>query len=175
MREGRRPHQRAPAFGLPARVALLAAVVSELFDGRVLTIPRDVLDAILAHAFAGHPEISCGMVAGPEDSGRPDRFIPMENAEHSTTFWRFEAVEQFRVMREMDARGEEPVIIYHSQANPDVRPSATTIAHAGEPRAHYMVVSTADPDRPRYGVFRIADGRATEVEVVVGDARPGRG
>ena len=37
------------------------------------------------------------MVAGPDGSDRPERFIAMVNAERSPTFYRFDSVEQFRV------------------------------------------------------------------------------
>ncbi|MDT4984683.1 MAG: [CysO sulfur-carrier protein]-S-L-cysteine hydrolase, partial [Pseudonocardiales bacterium] len=53
----------------------------------MLTIDRATRDAILAHARNDHPDEACGVVAGPEDSDRPARFIPMLNAARSPTFY----------------------------------------------------------------------------------------
>src|SRR5579875_3539678 len=80
----------------------------------MLTISRELYDKIVAHARADHPDEACGVIAGPAGSGRPERFIPMMNAERSPTFYRFDSMEQFQVWKEMDERDEEPVVIYHS-------------------------------------------------------------
>lgn len=37
------------------------------------------------------PDEACGVVAGPEGSDRPERFIPMINAAGSPTFYEFES------------------------------------------------------------------------------------
>lgn len=49
-------------------------------------IRRDLVDAMVAHARADHPDEACGVIAGPEGSDRPERFIAMTNAERSPTF-----------------------------------------------------------------------------------------
>src|ERR1700742_3722978 len=113
---------------------------------RVLTIDRGIVDGIMAHARRDHPDEACGVVAGPAGSDRPERLIPMENAERSMTFYRFDAMEQLRVWREMDDRDEELVVIYHSHTATEAYPSRTDISYANEPGAHYVLVSTADTD-----------------------------
>ncbi len=133
----------------------------------MLTIEQAVYDAIVAHARADHPDEACGVVAGPIGSDRPTRFIPMTNAERSPTFFRFDPMEQFKVWREMDDRDEEPVVIYHSHTATEAYPSRTDIAYASEPNAHYVVVSTRDPDEVEFRSFRIVDGQVTEEEVRV--------
>jgi [CysO sulfur-carrier protein]-S-L-cysteine hydrolase len=136
----------------------------------VLTIGRDILDAIIAHARRDHPDEACGVVAGPLDSDRPQRHIPMDNIERSSTFYRFDAAEQLRVWREMDDRDEEPVVIYHSHTATEAYPSRTDSSLAGEPRAHYLLVSTRDPDGTEVRSFRIVEGTVTEEPVRVVDA-----
>ena len=37
--------------------------------------PRDLVDAMVAHARADHPDEACGVIAGPEGSDRPERFV----------------------------------------------------------------------------------------------------
>jgi len=131
----------------------------------MLTITPALYDKIVAHARADHPDEACGVIAGPAGGDRPERFIPMLNAERSPTFYRFDSLEQLRVWRDMDDRDEEPVVIYHSHTATEAYPSRTDISYASEPGAHYVVVSTREPDRAEFRSFRIADGEVTEEEV----------
>lgn len=140
----------------------------------MLTIARRLIDLIVAHARADHPDEACGVVAGPVGTDRPERFIPMMNAARSPTFYEFDSMEHLRVWREMDERDEEPVVIYHSHTATQAYPSRTDVSYAGEPGAHYLLVSTADPDTEEIRSFRIIDGVITEEEVKVTDG-PGEG
>jgi [CysO sulfur-carrier protein]-S-L-cysteine hydrolase len=133
----------------------------------VLTIGRDVLDAIVAHARRDHPDEACGIVAGPAGSDRPERFVPMLNAARSPTFYEFDSADLLRLYRDLDARDEEPVVVYHSHTATEAYPSRTDVAYASEPGAHYLLVSTRDPDHDEVRSFRIVDGEITEEEVRV--------
>jgi [CysO sulfur-carrier protein]-S-L-cysteine hydrolase len=133
----------------------------------MLTLDPALHAQIVAHARADHPDEACGVIAGPAGSDRPERFIPMLNAERSPTFYRFDSTEQFRVWREMDERGEEPLVIYHSHTATEAYPSRTDISYASEPEAHYVLVSTRDPEQTEFRSFRISDGVVTEEDVSV--------
>jgi proteasome lid subunit RPN8/RPN11 len=133
----------------------------------MLTISTELRSKIMAHVTADHPDEACGVIAGPAGSDRPERFIPMLNAERSPTFYRFDSLEQLRVWREMEDRDEEPVVIYHSHTATEAYPSRTDISYASEPGAHYVLVSTADPAQPQLRSFRILDGAVTEEDVTV--------
>lgn len=137
----------------------------------MLVIRTDLVDAMVAHARADHPDEACGILAGPEGSDRPERHVPMLNAERSPTFYRFEAAEQLRVWREMDDRGEEPVVVYHSHTATAAYPSRTDISYASLPDAHYVLVSTRD-ETVEFRSYRIVDGQVSEEEVRVVDALP---
>ena len=128
----------------------------------MLTIDAAILDAIVAHARRDHPDEACGVVTGEVGSDRPTRHIPMENSERSSTFYRFDAMEQLRVWREMDDRDEEPVVIYHSHTATEAYPSRTDVNLAAEPGAHYLLVSTRDPQITEIRSFRIVDGTVGE-------------
>lgn len=140
------------------------------YAGRVLKIDRRTYDEIVAHARRDHPDEACGVVAGPAGSGRPERFIPMLNAARSPTFYEFDSHDLLALYREMDERDEEPVIVYHSHTATDAYPSRTDIALAQEPGAHYVLVSTRNPDRAEFRSFRIVDGEVIEEEVLVTSA-----
>lgn len=133
----------------------------------VLTITGELRAAMVAHARREHPEEACGIIAGPEGSDRPERFVPMTNAERSTTFYRFDPAEQLALYREMDARNETPVVVYHSHTATEAYPSRTDIAYAGEPEAHYVLVSTRDPATEQVRSYRIVDGQVTEEDITV--------
>jgi proteasome lid subunit RPN8/RPN11 len=133
----------------------------------VLVIDQAIRDAIVAHARRDHPDEACGVVAGPAGTNRPVRCIPMTNAERSPTFYRFDSLEQLHVWREMDDRDEEPVVIYHSHTATEAYPSRTDISLAAEPGAHYVLVSTRDPETVEFRSFRIVDDVVTEEEVQV--------
>jgi proteasome lid subunit RPN8/RPN11 len=133
----------------------------------VLVIGRAVLDAMVAHARADHPDEACGIVAGPLDGNQPLRHVPMTNAERSPTFYRFDPTEQLRVWREMDDRDEHPVVIYHSHTATEPYPSRTDIALATDPDAHYVLISTRNPAADEVRSFRIVDGTVTEEQVRV--------
>jgi len=138
----------------------------------VLTLDTATVRAIVAHARRDHPDEACGIVAGPAGSDRAERLIPMVNAERSPTFHVFDSMEQFRVWREMDDRDEVPVVIYHSHTMTEAYPSRTDISLASEPDAHYLIVSTRDPDTDEFRSYRIVDGTVTEEEVRVLEVLP---
>src|SRR5215471_18274913 len=128
----------------------------------MLILSKDLYDKIVAHARTDHPDEACGILAGPAGSDRPQRFIAMTNAARSPTFYEFDSTEQFALWKEMDERDEEPVVIYHSHTATEAYPSRTDISYANEPGAHYVLVSTRDPDAAEFRSFRIADGTVTE-------------
>jgi [CysO sulfur-carrier protein]-S-L-cysteine hydrolase len=137
----------------------------------VLRIDEETHDAIVAHAKRDHPDEACGVVTGPEGSDRPERFVPMVNAASSPTFYEFDSTDLLKLYREMDDRGEEPVVVYHSHTATEAYPSRTDIALAQEPNAHYVLVSTREhgnsPGPVEFRSYRVVDGEVTEEEVLV--------
>ena len=133
----------------------------------MLRIRQDLYDKIVAHARADHPDEACGVLAGPAGSDRPERFIPMTNAARSPTFYEFDSTEQFQVWQQMDDNDEEPVVLYHSHTATEAYPSRTDVSYASEPGAHYVLVSTRDPQATEFRSYRIQNGNITEEPVTV--------
>ena len=137
----------------------------------MLVIRQDLIDAMVAHARADHPDEACGIIAGPEGSETPERFVPMLNAARSPTFYEFDSGDLLRLYRDLDDRDEVPVVIYHSHTATEAYPSRTDIAYASEPDAHYVLVSTRETgteDGPyELRSFRIVDGQVTEEPISV--------
>ncbi|HEY2059806.1 M67 family metallopeptidase [Amycolatopsis sp. NBC_01480] len=135
----------------------------------MLRIRRELVDEIVAHARRDHPDEACGVIAGPEGFDRPERFIPMLNAARSPTFYEFDSGDLLKLYREMDANDEVPVVIYHSHTATEAYPSRTDANIAAEPEAHYVLVSTRDPDSHEFRSYRIVDAEITEEPVEILD------
>jgi proteasome lid subunit RPN8/RPN11 len=143
----------------------------------MLMIGQDLVDAMVAHARRDHPDEACGMIAGPEGSDRPTRFVPMVNSARSPTFYEFDSTDLLHLYRDMDQRDEVPVVVYHSHTATEAYPSRTDVSYASEPDAHYVLVSTRETgtlDGPyELRSYRIVDGVITEepVQVVPGEGQ----
>ncbi len=137
----------------------------------MLSLDQTTYDDIVAHAKRDHPVEACGVVAGAAGTDRAERFIPMVNAAGSPTFYEFDSSELLALYKDLDARDEEPVVIYHSHTATEAYPSRTDIALAQEPNAHYVLVSTREHgnnDGPvEFRSYRIVGGVVTEEDVVV--------
>jgi proteasome lid subunit RPN8/RPN11 len=143
--------------------------------GDVLRIRRDLVEAMVAHARRDHPDEACGILAGPEGSDRPERFIEMTNAERSPTRYLFDGDEFLKVYRELDANDEEVVVIYHSHTATEAYPSPSDVLDAGRyamylPDPHYILISTRDPAREDVRSYRIKDGDIIDEPLEVVDA-----
>jgi proteasome lid subunit RPN8/RPN11 len=67
---------------------------------------------------------------------------------------------------------ERAVVIYHSHTSTEAFPSRTDIdiaSIAGEPQAHYVLVSTRDESETEFRSYRIVDGEVTEEPVNVSE------
>lgn len=128
----------------------------------MLIILSELLEAALAHARSEHPQEACGVIAAQQGSRRPSRFIPMVNLAQSPTHFEFDPNEQLRVWREMETRGEEPLVIYHSHTHSAAYPSKDDVLFANEPQAHYLIISTAPTCELPVRSFRILDAKVTE-------------
>lgn len=135
----------------------------------MLKISKALVDQMVAHARADHPDEACGVIAGPANSDQPQRFIPMTNAARSPTFYEFDSADLLALYKDMDAKNEDPVVIYHSHTATEAYPSRTDISYASEPFAHYVLISTREmgnEDGPyELRSFRIVDGVVTEEEI----------
>ncbi len=131
-----------------------------------MRISKSLADEIVAHAREDLPNECCGMVGGGE--GEMRTVYRAENAEASPLRYSIDAKEQFRLMREIEAAGEELTAIYHSHTKSPAYPSQTDVNLAGWPEAVYLIVSLADPDAPDLKGFWIRDGGISDAELVVG-------
>lgn len=126
-------------------------------------------DAMVAHARRDHPDEACGVITG--SGGRAARFLEMENAARSPTFYEFDSAALLALYREMDDRDEEPYVIYHSHTATEAYPSRTDTTYASEPEAHYVLVSTREElgEDVEVRSYRIIGGAVTEEPISLSD------
>ena len=136
-----------------------------------LNISRAHVDAMLAQSRAEYPDEACGVILGPIGKDHAIRLKPMINAAHSPTFYEFDPKDLLALYREIDDLDEEIVVIYHSHTETEAYPSRTDIAYAGEPGAHYVLVSTREEIAPatEFRSYRIIDGIVTEEVVSISE------
>ena len=132
-----------------------------------MRITARMRDEIVAHANEEAPNECCGMI-GARD-GEAASLYRARNAEGSPLRYVVHPTDQFRIMEEMDERGEELGAIYHSHTNSPAYPSQTDINLAdGWPEQIYLICSVVDRDEPDLRAFTIRDGAVAEVELEFG-------
>ena len=129
-----------------------------------MKIPREIFDRMLQQARDEEPNECCGLIGGADGEART--LYPARNAEASPLRYNLEPQDQFRIMEEIDAKGEELAAIYHSHTKSPAYPSQTDINLAAYPGVLYLIVSLADEERPLRG-FEIEDGEVDEVELAI--------
>ena len=129
-----------------------------------MRIPRQIYEEMLDHAREEAPNECCGLIGGSDGVARTA--YRARNAEASPLRYNLDPQDQFRIMSEMEEKGEELSAIYHSHTASPAYPSQTDINLAAYPDALYLIVSLADEERTLRG-FRIEDGEVTEVDLAV--------
>ncbi|MBI3811758.1 MAG: M67 family metallopeptidase [Nitrospirae bacterium] len=123
----------------------------------MLKIPKTIYDQMLAHAKAEAPLECCGLLAGKD--GAVEMIYPMTNADHSPVRYMIDPKEQFVVFKEMRAKENDLVAIYHSHPHTEAYPSTTDVRLAYYPDAVYIIVSLENPNRPVMKAYRIVDNK----------------
>ena len=129
-----------------------------------MRIPRPIYEQMLEHAREEAPNECCGLVGGVDGEART--LYRATNAEASPLRYNLDPQDQFRIMSEIEERGEELAAIYHSHTASPAYPSQTDINLAAYPDAVYLIVSLAEGEHPLRG-FNIRDGEVNEAELEV--------
>jgi len=129
-----------------------------------MRIPRAIYDEMVEHAREERPNECCGLIGGLNGEART--LYRARNSEASPLRYNLDPQDQFRIMREIEERGEELAAIYHSHTHSPAYPSQTDISLATYPDALYLIVSLAEREEPLRG-FRITEGEVSEAELVI--------
>ncbi len=126
-----------------------------------ISLPAQVREAMLAHAYACHPEESCGLLAGADD-GEIRMAYPLTNILHSPTNYTIDPKEHFRSLKHADRSGWDLIGVFHSHPHTEAAPSRTDIRLATEPDWLYVLIGMERLDNPQIRAFRIRDHDVTE-------------
>lgn len=130
-----------------------------------LRLPATMREEIIAHAESELPRECCGLIAGKD--GEATRLYRLTNVEAGNRLYRIDDDELYGVIRELDDREEDILVIYHSHPVTEAYPSRTDVNLAFYPDAFYLICSLQDPERPSLRSFRIVDEQITEVPLTI--------
>jgi proteasome lid subunit RPN8/RPN11 len=131
-----------------------------------MTIPKSIYDQMVDHAREEAPNECCGLIGGSD--GQAVTLYRAANSEGSPLRYNLDPQDQFRIMREMEERGQELTAIYHSHTNSPAYPSQTDINLAAYPDALYLIVSLAEGEQPLRGFWIDREaGKVDEAELII--------
>lgn len=131
----------------------------------MLHIIRPIYQTMLAHVQVLYPLEGCGLLAGEDQV--ITHLYAIENRLHSATRFEMEPLQQVQAMLDMEAQGYSLLAIYHSHPQGPPVPSKTDVTQAYYPEVGHLIVSLQDRARPSVRAFTIADGRVTELPLIV--------
>jgi proteasome lid subunit RPN8/RPN11 len=102
-------------------------------------LPKSVQDDIIAHAKDTLPNECCGYITGKGNAGMT--VYPMTNVDASPVHFSFDPQDQFRVIKAARAKGEVPLVVYHSHPESPARLSNEDLRLLTDPEMVYVIVS----------------------------------
>jgi len=133
-----------------------------------MRIAQSLIDEMVAHAREDLPNECCGMVGGRD--GAATSVYRARNHFESPLRFGVHSDDLFRItQKEMPAREEELVAIYHSHTKSKAYPSQTDLNEAQNswPDAVWVIVSLEDPDAPDVKGYWLKDLKIADAELVV--------
>ncbi len=126
----------------------------------VISLPRTVVDEMLAHVQAGYPNEACGVLAGA--NGRVVKHYPATNASDTPeTFSEIGSPELLSIAQEIDDNDWTFFAYYHSHPRTPAYPSPRDInLSQGWPGTLYIIFSLRNQEQPEMRVFTITSARA---------------
>jgi proteasome lid subunit RPN8/RPN11 len=132
-----------------------------------MRIARTLIEEIIAHSRDEYPDQECCGLIG----GSTEELTSVHRARNAAETWlRYEVhpTDQFRIMRKIEADGEEMKGIYHSHTKSEAYPSQTDINLAANwPGSLWLICSLEHSDRPVVRAFWISGGNVKEEDLDV--------
>ena len=89
----------------------------------------------------------------------------MTNTYEGIDFYRIDDMDLYRLYTDLDSRGEEIAVIYHSHPVSVAYPSARDVEFAAWSDPVYIICSLENPDTPVLRAFHIIDETITELDI----------
>jgi [CysO sulfur-carrier protein]-S-L-cysteine hydrolase len=126
-----------------------------------LEIPRDILDAMIAHCVREAPLECCGILGGVAPPFVTSIY-PLRNESQSETRYNADPYDLINTQLELRHRGEDILAIYHSHPRWDAIPSRTDLAENYYGEVPRIIVSLLG-DIPDVRVWRLDPDSFTEL------------
>ena len=131
----------------------------------MLSLPKKVYDAMIAHAKSGFPNEACGILASK--NGKREVFFPMKNADASAISYFMDPKEQLQIFKQMRQGGLEMSGIFHSHVASEAYPSQKDVRLAFYPDVSYLIVSLSDMKEPVLRSFRVVEEKVMEEKIQI--------
>ena len=128
-----------------------------------MTIPQNIIDALIAQAQKDAPEESCGYLLGTSDGTVTENYW-MENIDHSSEHFSFAPKDQFAALRYSRDKGLKILANWHSHPASPSRPSQEDLRLANDPTIRYAILSLLD-GKPTLNSFKIIGGEVVDKEI----------
>ena len=128
-----------------------------------MTIPQNIIDALIAQAQKDAPEESCGYLLGTADGTVTENYW-MENIDHSSEHFSFAPKDQFAALRYSRDKGLKIRANWHSHPASPSRPSQEDLRLANDPTIRYAILSLLD-GKPTLNSFKIIGGEVVDKEI----------
>jgi proteasome lid subunit RPN8/RPN11 len=126
----------------------------------IISLHKNQIEAIIAHAREAAPHECCGLVGGLGDGVGRTIYKTRNVAADSLVAYEAAPEDLFAAQRTMREQGEQLLAIYHSHPrSSDPRPSPTDVRLAYYPSAVYLIVGLSDK-APCLRAFRISESEA---------------
>jgi proteasome lid subunit RPN8/RPN11 len=123
-----------------------------------VTLPRRVLQAVVAHAREAEPAECCGLLIGRDDLVFES--VPAGNLDEDPNRFLIDPKDHIEARRRARARGLEVIGFYHSHPRTEARPSPSDLAEASYSDCVHLIVSLQN-EQAEARAYRI-DGQDVE-------------
>lgn len=126
-------------------------------------LPAAMRQEIIAHARQESPRECCGLISGRD--GALTELYRMTNTYEGIDFYRIDDMDLYRLYTDLDAKGDEIAVIYHSHPVSVAYPSSRDVEYAAWSDPVYVICSLEDQESPVLRAFRIVDDLITELAI----------
>lgn len=131
-----------------------------------LSLPRTVVNRMLAHAQQNPEQEICGLISRAANQSLC--YLPIANravdSKHRYQMDEKQLIDSMRALRDND---EELLAIVHSHPSASAQASALDIEQANYPEAYYLIISLNTRGVLEMRAWRISDGNVSEVKVYI--------
>jgi [CysO sulfur-carrier protein]-S-L-cysteine hydrolase len=127
-----------------------------------LRVSNDLRREMLEHVSASFPEEACGLLVGT--GSVIEKVFPVTNICHSSTAFRMDAEEQFKIMTWQEEHHRDLLAIYHSHPQGPSYPSPRDLDEFAYPGSPYLMWSIRGRQWQVFG-FMINHGKFARLQL----------